>query len=45
MSLGTFAIGELPIAAQVSAAIRTTKPPRKRVTVAKSDTVTQPEPR
>lgn len=45
MSLGAFAIGELALAAQVSAAIRTTKPPRKRVAVAKSDTVTQPEPR
>jgi hypothetical protein len=45
MSIAQAAVGELPIAAQVSAAIRTTKPPRKRVTVAKSDTVTQPEPR
>ena len=45
MSIAAYAIGELAIAAQVSAAIRTTKPPRKRVAVAKSDTVTQPEPR
>jgi hypothetical protein len=45
MSLGVFAIGELPLAAQVSAAAQARKPPRKRVAVAKSDTVTQPEPR
>jgi hypothetical protein len=46
MSLGASAIGELAIGAQASLASATTrKPPRKRVAVARSDTVAQPEPR
>ena len=45
MSLGAVSIGEVPLAAQPMAATSSGKPPPKRTTVAKADTVAQPEPR
>lgn len=46
MSIGASTIGELALAAQPPAVAATArKPPRKRITVARSDTVAQPEPR
>lgn len=45
MSLGAFAEGDAPIAAQDTVAKTTGKPPRHRQTVAKVDAVAAPEPR
>ena len=45
MSLGAFAEGDAPIAAQDVAVKSSGKPPRHRQTVAKVDAVAAPEPR
>jgi hypothetical protein len=45
MSIGAQANGEAPIAAQTPATSLSSRPPPKRISVAKTDTVAQPEPR
>jgi len=47
MSIGCFAIGQMPISAQSAPAAvsGSNKPPRLRQTVAKADTTAAPEPR